>query len=109
MKGLINKSTNTLEFIVEDLSGYDLSLYDIIDINDNPVEIIWENGNIRNRPETPNKKLIRKLNEKPFWNIFKESDVDELEAWLDSNMNNMQNAREIIKTIVLFLKVKGVK
>jgi hypothetical protein len=109
MKGLVNKSTNILEEIVEDLSGYDLTIYNVIDIEDDPVDVIWENNTISRRPETPNKRLKRRLTEKPFWNIFKESNVDELEAWLDSNMNNMQNAREIIKTIVLFLKVKGVK
>jgi hypothetical protein len=103
MIGLIRKSTNELEAIVATTDGYDLILFNMIDI-ENPLEVIWENGQLKPRPLSKAKSDLVKINTRK--EIFANKTLEELETYVRSN-NSLVEIKEILITILLMLKQKG--
>jgi hypothetical protein len=103
MIGLIDKASRDLVAIVNSTDGYDLSLYDTVEVTGDPREVRWNKATeqLVPRPPSPAEETDGALAADPRWQALRGASPAQIDAWLTNNVTNLAQARQVLKFLLL--------
>lgn len=103
MIGLIDKDTRELVAVVYSVEGYDLSQFDQIAVDVDPREYIWDIAaeSLVPRPATTGERADEDLRGSQRWQAIKTATPSQIRNWIDANVQNLSDAREVLALLVL--------
>lgn len=105
MHALIDKATNTMVAVVDSTDGYDLSVFNVVPVTGDPAAWTWNGSQLVPRPPTPAEETATALTDDPRWAALKAATPAQIEAWLASNVSDLNSARRVLKVLVLAVQL----
>lgn len=103
MIGLIDKQTRELYAIVNSIDGYNMAVFDQVDIAVDPRTHIWDvaTETMTPRPIRTRERAKEALVGSNQWQAIRTATPVQIRSWLASNVTNLTEAREVLALLVL--------
>lgn len=102
MIGLIRKMDGAWVAAVVSTDGYDLTLYDAVELPPgDPAQWKWTGSAFVPRDPTPAEATEAALTDDPRWQAMKAATPQQVENYLAENVTNLAQAREVLKVLIL--------
>lgn len=106
MIALIRKSDGAWVAAVASTDGYDLTLYDAVELPPgDPTQWAWNGAAFVTRDPTPAEATEAALADDPRWQAMRNASPAQVEAFLTGNVTDLPSARRVLKLLIIAVQL----